>query len=143
MMAVNVNKMKNEQCTGEIPIRTMRRLRRAVAESSLKRYRTLLFAKFFRKIYQTLVQFARKIACSEQHITLNSGRYQQHISRKALNKILIRVKCKVQNIRGIVDRSSWIFISQTMIKESLGEKKTRIITKPLSVYTPLTVTALL
>lgn len=75
MMAVNVNKIKNEQCTGEIPIRTMRRLRRAVADSSLKRYCTLLFAKFSRKIYQTLVQFARKIACSEQHITLNSGRY--------------------------------------------------------------------
>lgn len=75
MMAANVNKIKNEQCTGEIPIRTMRRLRRAVAESSLKRYCTLLFAKFSRKIYQTLVQFARKIACSEQHITLDSGRF--------------------------------------------------------------------
>lgn len=98
MMAVNVNKIKNEQCTGEIPIRTTRRLRRAVAESSLKRYCTLLFAKFSRKIYQTLVQFARKIACSEQHITLNSGRYQQHISRKALNKILIRVKFKIYGV---------------------------------------------
>lgn len=49
MMAVDVNKIKNEQCTGEIPIRTMRRLRRAEAYYSLKRYCALLFAKFSKK----------------------------------------------------------------------------------------------